>query len=146
MWTQSHSAVTRINCLEVAREQPNRCSTCGRDQESCGRITGPCCGRCTPMSLPRPCLTCGRLTNPSPRCPAHTPQTTTQRGYGWAHQRRRQRITQLVEGGQAVCVRCGRRIPPGAEWDLDHSDNRATWLGPSCRRCNRATSSKGRRR
>jgi hypothetical protein len=98
------------------------------------------------MSLLRPCLTCGRLTNPGPRCPAHTPQTTTQRGYGWAHQRRRQRIADLVEGGQAVCVRCGRRIPPGAEWDLDHSDDRATWLGPSCRRCNRATSSKGRRR
>jgi hypothetical protein len=38
----------------------------------------------------------------------------------------------------SACVRCGRPILPGQPWDLDHSDDRATYLGPAHRRCNRS--------
>jgi hypothetical protein len=64
--------------------------------------------------------------------------TTTQKGYGTAHQRRRRQWATVVARGEAVCVRCCRAIFPFQPWDLDHSDDRTETRGPAHRKCNRA--------
>lgn len=79
--------------------------------------------------------------------------STTARGYGAEHQRQRRMIAPLVAAGLATCARCGERILPGQHWDLDHTDDRTGYLGPShrfARDCpaggNRATSKPKTRR
>lgn len=67
-----------------------------------------------------------------------TLRSTTARGYGASHQRMRERYRPLVESGRAVCARCQEPIAPGALWELDHSDDRSEYIGPSHRTCNRA--------
>ncbi|TFI01667.1 hypothetical protein E4A49_01100 [Micrococcus lylae] len=66
-----------------------------------------------------------------------TRATTTSRGYGASHQRMREKYKPLVESGQALCARCQEPIAPGALWELDHSDDRSEYIGPSHRTCNR---------
>lgn len=63
--------------------------------------------------------------------------TPAERGYGTAHRRARQRIAHHVNTGNATCARCGQPIRPGQPWDLDHTDDRTSYLGPSHRHCNR---------
>lgn len=63
--------------------------------------------------------------------------STTARGYGASHQRMRKKYRPLVESGQAVCARCGEPIAPTDLWELDHAEDRSTYLGPSHRACNR---------
>lgn len=65
--------------------------------------------------------------------------TTSQRGYGSAHQRTRIAIAQSVNAGHARCARCGKPIRVGQPWDLDHTDNRNGYLGASHATCNRGT-------
>jgi hypothetical protein len=57
--------------------------------------------------------------------------------YGYDHRRLRKRLAPLVAAGECVCPKCGRRIEPGAEWDLGHQDHGGR--APEHRRCNRAT-------
>jgi hypothetical protein len=66
--------------------------------------------------------------------------STTQRGYGTAHQRERERWRPLVEAGEVNCARCGEPIAPDAEWDLGHADgDRTKYNGPEhSRQCNRS--------
>lgn len=72
---------------------------------------------------------------------------TTSRGYGSAHQRERKRWAKILAEGGASCARCGGWIPPGSKWDLGHHDrDRAQYVGPEHRRCNRATAGRGARR
>ena len=60
--------------------------------------------------------------------------------YGADHRRLRRIWAGEIELGGVACARCGRLIRPGTHWDLDHSDDdRTVYLGPSHRRCNRAT-------
>jgi hypothetical protein len=67
------------------------------------------------------------------------PASTTDRGYGWQHQKIRQQWAPLVAAGGVTCWRCGRLIEAGQLWDLGHSDHdRTTYTGPEHRRCNRA--------
>jgi hypothetical protein len=73
--------------------------------------------------------------------------TTSQRGYGVAHRKLRERYEPLVRSGQAVCARCNNPIPADADWDLGHNDDdptHKTYNGPEHIGCNRAT--KGRKR
>ena len=62
-----------------------------------------------------------------------------QRGYGPEPRRLRAEVARVVEAGRALCARCGGSIAPGTRWDLDHSDDRMGYIGPSHVRCNRAT-------
>lgn len=65
-------------------------------------------------------------------------RTTTQRGYGQAHQAERKRWAPIVQAGNAVCARCQKPLAPDEPYDLGHTDDRTTWQGPEHRRCNRA--------
>lgn len=65
-------------------------------------------------------------------------RSTTERGYGGDHQALRRLWAVIVAEGRARCCRCGRPIQPGARWDLDHTDDRSRYLGPSHARCNRS--------
>jgi hypothetical protein len=86
---------------------------------------------------------CPELTTTT-RCPTHTRQadaargTTTARGYGNQHQAARRRWAPRVATGTIRCARCGQRIRPGQPWDLDHTDDRRGYRGPSHLSCNRA--------
>ncbi len=70
-------------------------------------------------------------------------RTTTERGYGAAHQRLRGRWAPKVAAGLVNCWRCGKPIAPDDEWDLGHDDeDRSITRGPECLPCNRGTASR----
>ena len=57
--------------------------------------------------------------------------------YDVPHKRMRGRLDPAVRTGTVECVLCGELIPVGAAWDLAHSEDRRSWLGPSHAVCNR---------
>lgn len=59
--------------------------------------------------------------------------STTQRGYGKGHRILRAQLAPLVAAGLAKCARCGETILAGQAFDLDHTDDRRGYLGPSHR-------------
>lgn len=61
---------------------------------------------------------------------------TTERGYGHAHQRERERWRPKVEAGLVDCARCKRPILAGQPWQLGHTDDRTGWSGPEHPKCN----------
>lgn len=63
--------------------------------------------------------------------------TMAARGYGRDHRRLRKKVAQAVALGAATCARCGGAISPSDPWDLDHTDDRSGYLGPSHASCNR---------
>lgn len=68
--------------------------------------------------------------------------STASRGYGYAHQRLREKWRPRVERGEVYCCLpgCGLLIFPGEAWDLAHDPmDKRRWLGPSHARCNRNT-------
>ena len=68
---------------------------------------------------------------------------TSANGYGSDHQRLRESLRPAVEAGEVDCWRCGRRIEPGALWDLGHDDHdRSVYRGPEHRDCNRRASAR----
>jgi hypothetical protein len=58
---------------------------------------------------------------------------TVERGYGRAHRALRAQMAPVVAAGLARCARCGERIAAGIAWDLDHTNDRRGYLGPSHR-------------
>jgi len=73
--------------------------------------------------------------------PADPRGTSSERGYGAAHKRERERWSRIIAAGGATCVRCGQPIAPGEPWHLDHADvpgaHQFGWyLGPAHKRCN----------
>jgi hypothetical protein len=70
-------------------------------------------------------------------------RTTTQRGYGHAHQRLRKKAAGRVAAGLENCWRCGKPIHPDEDWDLGHDDHdRSITRGPEHLKCNRGTKSR----
>lgn len=67
--------------------------------------------------------------------------STAERGYGGEHQSERADWKRKVDAGGVLCARCGFPIEPGEAWDLDHTDDRSGYLGPSHASCNRAVKS-----
>lgn len=68
---------------------------------------------------------------------------TLRLGYGLAHKKLRARLVPIVAAGGVPCARCGKPIGAHQLWDLDHHDyDRRQYLGPSHRRCNRATATR----
>ena len=60
-----------------------------------------------------------------------------QRGYGPAHIRLREQWAPLVAAGRVNCARCGKPIPPRADWHLGHDDDdRTKYRGPEHAACN----------
>lgn len=86
---------------------------------------------------------CPVLT-PARRCPTHEAEaerkrgTRQQRGYGAAHDAERRAWAPRVLNGDVLCARCRLVIEPGQRWHLDHTDDRAGYLGPSHADCNNA--------
>ena len=84
---------------------------------------------------------CPTLTRSS-RCPEHAREqdrargTKAERGYTTEHVRLRAELAPIVAAGRAVCHRCREPIAPDADWHLDHTDDRTSWLGPSHAFCN----------
>ena len=101
------------------------------------RLMKPCLGGCGRLTRGSRCSTC-KAKNEAKR------GTTAKRGYGASHQRLRRQIATIVDAGHGFCTRCGGHIAPGTPWDLDHTDDRAGYRGPSCASCNRGAAS-GRR-
>jgi hypothetical protein len=69
--------------------------------------------------------------------------STTDRGYGSAHQSERLRLEPFVASGQAdcaeiICLKPSRRISPDEPWDLAHDRLTGLHRGPAHRSCNRA--------
>lgn len=74
--------------------------------------------------------------------------TTSERGYGAAHKKERQRWADLMaeawaQGEYVACCLCGDAITEGEAWHLDHDPSGAGYRGPAHPRCN--TSDGGRR-
>ena len=97
----------------------------------------------------RVCLDCPTLTPTGNRCPTCERQrdrargTSTQRGYGAAHQKQRAALAAAQAAGETLtCWRCGKPIT--GPFDLGHDDHdRTQYRGPEHPACNRATA--GRR-
>jgi hypothetical protein len=86
------------------------------------------------------------------RCTEHTRAkdrargTSTERGYGAAHQRLRRSYELRMRAGEVFyCWRCGAEIDPDA-WHLGHDDaDRSVYRGPECVPCNMAVSGRSNR-
>lgn len=68
--------------------------------------------------------------------------SSTKRGYGQAHRRKVAAERPLQVG--RPCVRCGYPMLAGQPIQLDHTDDRQSYLGWSHRRCNVAASNRRR--
>lgn len=66
--------------------------------------------------------------------------TTTQRGYGWEHQKARAAALQaLAQTGTAPCPYCQQPMTPGMTLDYDHYPPLALGAGPRIRRLTHAS-------
>lgn len=67
------------------------------------------------------------------------PGTTTERGYGWAHQQARAEAIKDLHDGDP-CTRCGGPMyrSEANRLDLDHTEDRAGYQGLAHASCNRS--------
>jgi hypothetical protein len=83
-----------------------------------------------------------------PPCAARHEQargTRQQRGYTNQHDHARKAwAAKITRQGGILCARCGGLINPGDPWDLDHTDDRTAYLGPSHPACNSAAGGRAR--
>lgn len=77
------------------------------------------------------------------RCPTHTREkdrargSRHERGYDAAHDALRAEWAPIVAMGNTKCARCKQIITIYDAWELDHTDDRTAYLGPSHEACNR---------
>jgi hypothetical protein len=94
---------------------------------------------------------CPELTDGG-RCETHRSAyeqrrgTRQARGYGQAHVKLRAQWKRKVDRAEVNCARCGVLILPGADWALDHADDRTGYLGPSHKACNDSAGGKAAHR
>jgi hypothetical protein len=89
--------------------------------------------RCRPIG----CYPRGRQKN-LPAALRRAMATTTDRGYGYVHQRLRRHWEREIALGDVFCARCSRLIVPGSFWDLGHDDfDRSAPTHREHRSCNR---------
>jgi hypothetical protein len=106
---------------------------------------------CSCIGCPAHEGSCPELS-PQRRCPACSTTaeqrrgSRQQRGYDREHTRLRARWKPKVDAGLVDCARCGTRIWLGQPWALDHTDDRAGYLGPSHKRCNDSAGGKAAHR
>jgi hypothetical protein len=108
-------------------------------------MTARACLRCGAPEIRGSCRRCG----PQPRLRG----TTSERGYGYDWQQKREEVGLAVAAGLAICWRCREPIKAGQPWDLGHDDlDRSIIRGPEHARAadcpmggNRATSRRDRR-
>lgn len=87
---------------------------------------------------------CPALVDKSGYCPAHRRAndkargSRQQRGYNAEHDRLRRAWAPRVATGTVPCAKCGVSIAATQSWDLGHSDDRATYMGPEHAACNRS--------
>lgn len=62
--------------------------------------------------------------------------STTERGYGYEHQRMRRALLPSMPG--SACTRCGKTLREGDKVDLDHLDDRSGYKGFAHSACNRS--------
>jgi hypothetical protein len=64
---------------------------------------------------------------------------TTQRGYGWAHQKARAKAVRDMQEGDP-CARCGGPMlrSQAKDLDLDHNEDRTAYRGLAHATCNRS--------
>ena len=85
---------------------------------------------------------CPVLIDGPGRCVTHTRAkdkargSRQQRGYDARHDAERKRWAKVIARVPVPCARCGQPITAGMAWHLDHTDDRAGYLGPSCAPCN----------
>lgn len=61
--------------------------------------------------------------------------STAERGYGYAHQSKRQKIQDRIDNGETVkCWKCDKTLT-GHDWHLDHGPGRIRYRGASCPTC-----------
>lgn len=90
---------------------------------------------------------CPTLTDTT-RCTEHTRQrdkargTRQQRGYDAEHDRERAKWKAILDRRPWPCGRCPEQIMPGQLWHLDHTDDRAGYIGPSHDHCNLSAAGK----
>src|SRR4051812_45496276 len=65
-------------------------------------------------------------------------KTTAERGYNAQHKAERARWAPKVKTGLVDCARCHAAIAVDEPWDLDHTDDRSGYNGPTHASCNRA--------
>lgn len=120
----------------------------GRDSLPVGEATCRPCRRARNKRDPD-VMAAQRVAHAKPRAATPTrvrrrpPSATTERGYGWQHQKARMRFLAEMHEGDP-CARCEKPMFKTEPLDLDHTDDRNGYRGLAHRACNRATA--GRRR
>lgn len=79
---------------------------------------------------------------PRPEAPPYVRRSSAERGYGHEHRGVRARLLPQAYG--QACTRCGRPMMPGQPLDLDHAEDRTTYLGFAHASCNRAAGARKR--
>jgi hypothetical protein len=132
--------------------KPKRpCRRCGRLlYVGAGSLPEPMCHPCRraapQRSGPRPPRYCGcgtRLAGRSNKCPdcRGARPTTSERGYGLAHQKARRAAIAAYNPGDP-CARCGMPMTDDPSLlHLDHTDDRSGYLGLSHMMCNISSNS-----
>ena len=65
--------------------------------------------------------------------------SSSQRGYGSQHRNERQRWARRIATlGHIQCATCPTTIHDGDPWDLGHTTDRRSYIGPQCPPCNRS--------